>query len=200
MHATRATVRMRGIVTALAAVAVLGTATVSSAQVTGKVGAGTPAWSKGILAINSENYWHAVECGKKGGVNPACVFWDTDMCKNPEFTLVMYTPYKQVAYIVWQAVSQKKEPPTPSFANAQRQRVVVGITPLHTAPNPITTVNVKRGGKTVAAATQQITGGGGSFFFDYATFAATAPITIEMVGKTKTVTCAIDKVNLSRMR
>ena len=180
--------------------ALLAASAPASAQVAAKVAAGTPPWTKGILAINSENYWHAVECGKKGGVNPACVFWDTDMCKNPEFTLVMYTPYKQVAYTVWQAVSQKKDAPTPSFQSAQRQRVVVGITPLHAAQNPVTAVNVKRGGKTIAPSTQQIVNGGGSFFFDYATFAATAPITIEMVGKTTSVTCTVDKANLARMR
>ena len=184
----------------LAVAALLSMATVGFAQVTAKVAAGTPPWTKGILGINSENYWHAVECGKQGGTNPACVFWDTDMCKNPEFTLVMYTPYKQVAYTVWQAVSQKKEAPTPSYQGAQKQRIVIGITPLHASQNPITTVNVKRGGKTVPPATQQVVSGGGSFFFDYATFAATAPVTIEMVGKTTTVTCAIDKANLSRMR
>jgi hypothetical protein len=191
----------RGWVAATAVVVALFAAgATTSAQVAAKVPAGAPPWTKGILAINSENYWHAVECGKKGGTNPACVFWDTDMCKNAEFTLVMYTPYKQVAYTVWQAVSQKKEAPTPSFQSAQRQRVVIGITPLHAAQNPITTVTVKRGGKAVAPATQQVVNGGGSFFFDYATFAATAPITIEMVGKAASVTCTIDKANLSRMR
>jgi len=180
--------------------AVIGGAKPAHGQVTAKVPAGTPAWTKGIKAIDNENYWHAVECGKKGGANPACVFWDTDMCKNPEFTLQMYTPYKQVAYIVWQAVSQKKEAPTPSYQSAQKQRVVLGITPLHAAQNPITVVNVKRGGRTIAPATQQVTGGGGSFFFDYAAFAAGSSITIEMVGKAKTVTCSVDAANLSRMR
>ena len=54
--------------------------------------------------------------------------------------------------------------------------------------------------RTIAPATQQVTGGGGSFFFDYAAFAAGSSITIEMVGKAKTVTCSVDAANLSRMR
>ncbi len=182
-------------------VGVIGMAVPAGAQVTARVAAGTtPAWSKGIQAINSENYWNAVECGKKGGTNPACVYWDTDMCKNAEFTLVMYTPYKQVAYTVWLAVSKKQPAPTPSYQEAQRQRIVLGITPLHAAENPITTVNVKRGGKTIAPATKQVTNGGGSFFFDYAAFAATGPLTIEMVGKTRTVTCAVSQATAARMR
>src|SRR3712207_4013768 len=88
----------------------------------------TPAWNKGILPISSESYYHAIECGKQGGTRPACVFYDADLCKNEDFTLSLYTPYKMVAYTVWQAVSRKQLPPTPSYAEAQRQRIVVGVT------------------------------------------------------------------------
>ena len=201
MHTTLTGRLVRRVSCAMVAIAAIGIAAPAGAQVTAKVAAGTtPAWSKGIQAINSENYWNAVECGKKGGVNPACVYWDTDMCKNGEFTLVMYTPYKQVAYTVWLAVSKKQPAPTPSYQEAQRQRIVLGITPLHAAENPITTVNVKRGGKTIPPSTKQVANGGGSFFFDYAAFAATGPLTIEMVGKTRTVSCAVGQATAARMR
>ena len=73
----------------------------------------TPAWDKGILPISSESYWNAVECGKQGGSDPPCVFWDTGLCKN-DFALNFYTPYKMVAYEVWNAVRQKQPAPTPS--------------------------------------------------------------------------------------
>ena len=73
---------------------------------------GVPVWDKGILPIGQESYWNAVECGKQGGQDPPCVFWDTGLCKNEDFTLAMYTPYKMVAYEVWGAVRQKKEAPT----------------------------------------------------------------------------------------
>ena len=58
----------------------------------------TPAWNKGILPISSESYWNAVECGKQGGQDPPCVFYDTGLCKNEDFTLALFTPYKMVAY------------------------------------------------------------------------------------------------------
>ena len=37
----------------------------------------TPAWAKGIVAINPESYYNAMACGKQGGDDPPCVFWDT---------------------------------------------------------------------------------------------------------------------------
>lgn len=106
----------------------------------------TPAWNKGIQPISSESYWNAVECGKQGGASPACVFYDGDLCKNEDFTLALYTPYKMVAHTVWQAVSQKKPTPTPNYAEAQRTRVVLGIKPLR-RENPLSALVVKRGGR-----------------------------------------------------
>ena len=82
-----------------------------SAQIKAQVRpAPKPPWNNGITAISAESYYNAIECGKQGGENPACVFWDTDLCKNDDFTLAWYTAYKQVAYEVWQAV-RKKQPP-----------------------------------------------------------------------------------------
>ena len=89
----------------------------------------TPAWDKGILPISRDSYWNAVACGKQGGARPACVFYDVDICKNDDFVIAMYTPYKAVAYEVWQAVHNKQPVPTPSYGDAQRTRVTIGITP-----------------------------------------------------------------------
>lgn len=171
------------------------------AQVKAQVPANvTPAWSKGIQPISRESYWNAVECGKQGGAQPPCVFYDTGLCKNDDFVLAMYTPYKQVAYEVWQAVSQKKDPPTPSYQAAQRTRVVIGISPAAGTKNRITGVAVKRGGQTVAPDSKVVDGGRGTFTFDFAAFAPTATVTLEMTGQTRTVTCVFDRATLARLR
>jgi hypothetical protein len=163
-------------------------------------GAMTPAWSKGIQPISRESYWNAVECGKQGGQRPLCVFYDADLCKNDDFTLALYTPYKQVAYEVWQAVRQKQDPPTPSYGDAQRTRITLGVTPAAGGKNPITAVAIKRGGRTVKPATQSLDGGGGRFIFDFPAFAPTEDITIELAGRARTQTCLVDKAILSKFR
>ena len=159
-----------------------------------------PPWNKGITAINAESYYNAIECGKQGGENPACVFWDTDLCKNDDFTLAWYTPYKQVAYEVWLAVRAKKPAPQPSFGAAQRQRVTIGITQVRGAKNVLTDFTVKRGGKPVMATERSIAGGGGRFTFDYPAFAPTASVTLEMVGKERTLSCVLSAAILRQLR
>jgi hypothetical protein len=161
----------------------------------------TPAWDKGIQPISRDSFYNAIACGKQGGTNPPCVFWDTGLCKNADFTLAMYTPYKQVAYEVWQAVQKKQEPPTPSYTDAQRTRITVGVTPAAGAKNPIAAVTITRGGRVVKPVTQSLeSGGGGKFIFDFAPFAATDDITIEFAGKTRTLKCEIDKAVLATFR
>ena len=88
-------------------------------------------------------------CGKQSAARPACVFWDADLCANDEFTLAFYTPYKQVAYTVWQAVSRKQPAPTPSYAEAGRMRVIIGLKPRHAAQNPVTGLTIVRGQTTI---------------------------------------------------
>jgi hypothetical protein len=161
----------------------------------------TPPWDKGIQPISRDSYYNAIACGKQGGANPACVFWDTGLCKNDDFTLALYTPYKQVAYEVWQAVRAKQEPPTPSYAEAQRTRITVGVTPTAGSKNAITAVTVTRGGRAVKPVTQSLeSGGGGKFIFDFPAFAATDGITIQLAGRTRTLTCAIDRSVLATFR
>ncbi len=159
-----------------------------------------PAWNKGIQPIGAENYWNAVECGKQGGERPPCVFYDADLCKNEDFTLALFTPYKFVAYTVWQAVRKKQPAPTPSYAEAQRTRVVLGITPVRGSKNPIAGVTIKRGGRAVPPVTRTLDGGGGTFIFDFPAFAPTASITIELAGRTTTRTCLVERSVLARMR
>ncbi|MGE3704677.1 MAG: hypothetical protein AB7I13_05345 [Vicinamibacterales bacterium] len=160
----------------------------------------TPAWTKGILPISPESYYNAIECGKQGGADPACVFWDTDICKNPDFALAWYTPYKQVAYQVWTAVQKKQPAPQPNYQAAQQTRVTIGITLAKGSKNALAEFVVKRGGKPAVAVDRSLGAGGGRFTFPTETFAATAPITLELVGKERTVTCSIDTATLKRMR
>src|SRR4026208_404730 len=52
-----------------------------------------PAWSKGIQRLTRDSYYHAIECGKQGGAQPSCVFYDAALCKNDDFVLSFYSPY-----------------------------------------------------------------------------------------------------------
>lgn len=158
-----------------------------------------PAWTKGIQAANRENYWNAVECGKQGGARPACVFYDADACRNEEFALSLYTPYKMVAYTVWSEVSKGRKAPTPSWAEAQRTRIILGVSPLK-RDNPVTALAVRRGGKVLKPAESMLSNGGGTFYYDFAAFAPTTAITIEFIGKARTVHCVIDRAVLARFR
>ena len=160
----------------------------------------TPAWNKGIQAINQENYWNAVACGKQGGQRPLCLFYEAELCKNADFDLAMFTPYKKVAYEVWQAVRAKQPPPTPSYPEAQRTRITVKLTPKPAAKNPVAGMQIKRDDKILKPVSQFIDAGAGNYTYDFAAFAATADITLEMIGKTRTVTCTIPQTVLAEMR
>jgi len=173
----------------------------ASAQVKAELPAGiTPPWTSGIQAINQTNYWNAVACGKQGGQRPLCVFYDAVLCTNDDFTIAMFTPYKMVAYEVWWAVNAHQEAPTPSYAEAQRTRISVKLTPKPAAKNPVTALTIKRGEQTIRPVSQSVEAGVGTFIFDFAPFAPTGDISLEMAGKMRTVSCAIDKTVLSSMR
>jgi len=179
---------------------VLLTGPVVHAQVKAQARPATPPWDKGIQPISRDSYYNAIACGKQGGANPACVFWDTGLCKNDDFTLAIYTPYKQVAYEVWQAAKNKQAAPTPSYADAQRTRITVGVTAAPAAKNPIAGVTIKRGGSAVKPVTQSLESGGGKFIFEFAAFAPTEDVTIELAGRARTVTCSVDKSVLATFR
>ena len=171
------------------------------AQVKGQVAPGImPAWEKGIQPISRDNYWNAVECGKQGGDRPACVFYDTDFCKNDDFAIALFTPYKLVAYETWQATRKRQEPLATSYADAQKTRITVGITPAKGAKNVITAVSIARGGRMIKPATQALDAPGGRFIFDFAAFAPTGDITLELAGSSRTIRCLVEKSVLARLR
>ena len=123
-------------------------------------------------AISPKSYYHAIECGKQGGDDPPCVFWDSGLCKNDDFAIAMYTPYKQVAYEVWQAVRKKQPAPQPNYQAAQRQRVTIGITPVKGSTNVLTNLILRRGGKPVAPVDGSVASA--RWTFDYPAFAPSA--------------------------
>jgi hypothetical protein len=157
-----------------------------------------PPWSKGIAALSPESYYHAIECGKQGGDDPPCVFWDNGLCKNDDFAIAMYTPYKQVAYEVWLAVRKKQPAPQPNYQAAQRQRVTIGITPVKGSTNALTNLILRRGGKPVAPLDGSVASA--RWTFDYSALAPTATVMLEMIGKGRTVSCALDGKTLASFR
>jgi hypothetical protein len=159
-----------------------------------------PPWSKGIVPVTPESYYNAIACGQQGGANPPCVFWDTGLCRNDDFELAFYTGYKAVAYEVWQAVRQKRPAPKPDYGQAQRTKVTIGVTPVRGSTNTITDLVLKRGGRIVAPIDRSAADGGRRFTFDYPAFAPTAGITLDLVGKTRTISCRIDQTILARLR
>ena len=148
----------------------------------------TPAWDKGIQPISRESYWNAVACGKQPGDRPACVFYDADVCKNDDFTLALFTPYKMVVYEVWRAARQHQEAPPPELRGSTANPNHVWASPRCAGSrNPITAVVIKRGAQVVKPATQSLEAGGGKFIFDFAAFAPTEDIAIELVGRARTL-------------
>jgi hypothetical protein len=160
----------------------------------------TPPWTKGIQPISPESYYNAIECGKLGGDDPPCVFWDTGLCKNNDFELAWYTPYKQVAYEVWVAVRRKQPPPQPNFQAALKTRVTIGVTPVKGAKNTLKELVVKRAGKPAVPVDRSVSGGGGRFTFDTAVFGATADVTLELVGSERTLSCVVSQAVLRQLR
>ena len=57
--------------------------------------------------------------------------------------------------------------------------------------NAFTDLVLKRNGKAVANFGRSVSGGSGQFTFDYPAWTPTSPVTLELVGKTKTVSCVI---------
>ena len=160
----------------------------------------TPAWDKGIQPISRDSYWNAIECGKQGGARPACVFYDADLCKNDDFTLALYTPYKAVAYEGWRAVRDHQPAPTPSYSEAQRTRVTLGVTRAAGSRNAITGVVIKRDGKAIEPVAKALDATGGKFTFDFAAFAPTGDITIEVAGGLRTRGCFVAQPVLTMFR
>jgi hypothetical protein len=170
-----------------------------AAQIKAQPRAGAvPPWTKGITPISPESYYHAIECGKQGGDDPPCVFWDSGFCKNDDFLIAMYTPYKQVAYEVWQAVRKKQPAPQPNYQAAQRQRVTIGITLVKGSTNGLTNLILRRGGTPIAPVDGSVASA--RWTFDYAALAPSGSVTFEMVGKTRTVSCEIDQKTLASFR
>jgi len=171
------------------------------AQIKAQIAAGiTPVWDKGIQPIGRDNYWNAVECGKQGGERPGCVFYDADFCRNDDFVIALFTPYRLVAYETWQATRKHQEPLATSYADAQKTRITVGITPAKGSSNAIAAVTIARGGRVIKPATQSLDAPGGRFIFDFAAFAPTSDVTLELSGSKRSINCLVEKRVLAQLR
>ena len=158
----------------------------------------TPTWHQGILPISSESYYHAIECGKQGGDDPPCVFWDTGLCKNDDFELSAYTAYKQIAYQVWQAVRSGRPAPQPDFYAAQNTRVTIGVSAVQGSGNALTDLTLTREGTSVNPVDRNVRDG--RFTFDYPAWAPTTTVTLEIVGNARTISCTIEPGVLQQFR
>ena len=137
-------------------------------------------------------------CGKQGGDDPPCVFWDTGLCQNDDFTLASYTAYKQVAYEVWGTVRQRQPAPQPNYQAAQRTRVTIGVTAVPGSNNVLTDLILTRGGTPVAPVDRYVSGG--RFTFDYPAWAPTETVTLDLVGEARTISCVIEPGVLQQFR
>jgi hypothetical protein len=75
-----------------------------------------------------------------------------------------------------------------------------GVAPVAGSKNVLTDLVVKRAGKPVASTVRTVSGGSGSFTFDYAAWAPTATVTLQMIGKTRTISCTISSEVLRQFR
>lgn len=190
---------MKSIIVILALAVVCPRAAMAQIKATARPGA-TPPWTKGILPISPESYYHAIECGKQGGDDPPCVFYDTGLCKNDDFALALYTPYKSVSYEVWRVVRAKQPAPTPNYQQAQQTRVTIGVTPVRGSTNAFSNLALKRGSVVVEPTSRSFAGGGGRFTFDFPAFAPTATVTLDLAGRARTHSCTIDRSVLAQFR
>ena len=171
----------------------------SSAQITAAARPdATPTWYQGIQPISSESYYHAIECGKQGGNDPPCVFWDTGLCKNDDFELSAYTAYKQIAYEVWQVVRNGRPAPQPDFYAAQNTRVTIGVSSVQDSDNKLTDLTLIRDGSSVNPVDRNVRDG--RFTFDYPAWAPTTTVTLEIVGDVRTISCTIEPGVLQQFR
>ena len=158
----------------------------------------SPIWNKGLMPISPESYYNAIECGKQGGDDPPCVFWDTGLCENPDFTLSAYSAYKQIAYQVWVAVRSGRPAPQPDFNAAQRTRVTIGVEQIDGSHNELRDFILKRNGETVRPVDRNIRAG--RITFDYPAWTPTAMITLEIIGNDRSLTCSIEPSVLRQFR
>ncbi len=158
----------------------------------------TPTWYQGILPISTESYYHAIECGKQGGDDPPCVFWDTGLCKNDDFELSAYTAYKQISYEVWQAVRSGRPAPQPDFYAAQNTRVTIGVSPVQGSNNTLTDLTLLRNGTSVNPVDRNVRDG--RFTFDYSAWTPTTTVTLEIAGDERTISCTIEPGVLQQFR
>ena len=74
------------------------------------------------------------------------------------------------------------------------------MTPVRGSTNTFSDLVLKRGTRVVAPTARSLSAGGGRFTYDFPAFAPTGAVTLELAGKTKTLTCTIDQPVLAQFR
>lgn len=87
--------------------------------------------------------------------------------------------------------AQARPAPTPPWNK--------GIAPI-TPESYFSDLVLERGGKVVAPIARSVSGGGGRFTYDFPAFAATASVTLDLVGKANTISCVIAQPVLAQFR
>ena len=171
----------------------------ANAQITATARTGaTPAWNKGLQPISPESYYNAIECGNTDAADPPCVFWDTGLCENDDFTLNAYSAYKQVAYEVWATVRQGQPAPEPNFYAARNTRVTISAEPKSGSSNEFQDLILKRGDQVASPVDRNIRAK--RVTWDYDAWAPRSAVTLEMVGSARTISCNIPAAALQQFR
>ena len=198
LFSSQATARAIGFL-GLIGVGTLGLAAPAAAQITATAREGaTPAWNKGLQPISPESYYNAIECGNTDAADPPCVFWDTGLCENDDFTLNAYSAYKQVAYEVWATVRQGQPAPEPDFYAARNTRVTISAEPKPGSTNEFQDLILKRAGNVASPVDRNIRAK--RVTWDYDAWAPRSAVTLEMVGSERTISCTIPGAVLLQFR
>ena len=103
-----------------------------------------------------------------------------------------YSRTSRFAYEVWRVVRQKQPAPTPSYPEAQRTHVTIGITPVRGSKNVLKDVVLS------ARPSRQPDGSFGergrwTVHLRLSTFAATTAVTLDLTGQERTISCLIEQ-------
>ena len=160
--------------------------------------AAKPAWNKGIQPISQTAIRTPSSAASRAAPSRRASY-DADLCKNDDYRLSLYSPYKQVAYEVWEAVRRSRS----------RRRRATG------APSGRGSRSVsrrprleKRAGRAGDEARRpdgraghlDVRRRGRQLHLRRPAFAPSATVTLELTGKTRTQTCVIAPAVLARFR
>ena len=78
--------------------------------------------------------------------------------------------------------------------------MTIAIKPARGSKNPLTNLVLKRGARTMTPVDRSVSAEGGRFTFDYPAFAPPADVTLDLVGRSTTISCRIPQAVLTTFR